>query len=396
MLNPILTMSLAQSALPTLAFTVTVGEHEKLYLVHRSHSQPLDLGIAQHPVWSPDGSTLAYIRRDPKGFGRDLMVCTPGTGNPRILHRQVANSCPIWASDSKTILFTVPRPQAKNEFTDAERACLVDSKTGKVTLLGDFKRGEAYEPRAVANNPWFLIPFVMKDQLFEHAVLWLVDTDGKRLRKLGRTELVEPSPNGRYVVHSGVEDHRVTELITGKSHRVRRGVGYVEWLPDSSAFTCFNSKSGSLMLVSQTGSILHLLPKGYDEIELSPTGKMAFLTNSETESMPLLFNLASGKIIKKFSNDAQYYRWEEKGKRVLYASLVGSKIVIKAFDTVPGLPAYEPKVLSEDEDLAPIASPDGKWLVFVTSGQTRLYECATGRWQDLAPTQATQIIFCPR
>lgn len=396
MLSLILTLSLAQSALPTLAFTVTVGEHEKLYLVHRSHSQPLDLGIAQHPVWSPDGSTIAYIRRDPKGFGHDLMVCTPGKGNPRILHRQVANSCPIWASDSKTILFTVPRPQAKNEFTDAERARLVDSKTGNVIQIGDFTRGEAFEPRAVANHPWFLIPFVIKDQLFEHAVLWLVDTNGKKLRRLGRTELVEPSPNGRYVVHSGVEDHLVTELMTGKSHRVRGGVGYVEWLPDSSAFTCFNSKAGSLMLVSKTGSALRLLPKGYDEIELSPTGKMGFLTSSETEALPLLCNLVSGKVIKKFSADAQCAGWSDDGKRLFYSTLVGDKFVIKAFDTVPGLPAVAPKDLPEDEGLAPEASPDGKWLVIATRESTRLYERATKRWHDLAPTKATQIIFSPR
>lgn len=396
MLSLILTLSLAQAPLPTLAFTIKAGEHEKLYLVHRSHSQPIDLGIAQYPVWSPDGSTLAYIRSDPEGFGLDLLVCTPGKGNPRILHRQVANGAPIWAADSKTIFFTLPRPMAKDEFADAERARLVDSKTGKVTQIGDFKRGEAYAPRAVANNPWFLIPFIEKDQLFEQAVLWLVDASGRKLQKLGRTEMVEPSPNGRCVVHGGGGDYQVTELTTGKSHRVRGGGGYVEWLPDSSAFTCINWKTGSLMLVSRTGSRLRLLPKGYNAIELSPTGKMAFLTNSEEGSAPLLYNLSSGKVIQKFSNDDYCVGWSDDEKRLFYSTLVGDKDVIKAFDTVPGLPAFKPEVLSEDEDPAPEASPDGKWLAYALRDKTRLYECATGRWQDLAPTKATQIIFSPR
>ncbi len=402
MLIQTLSLMLAVQSAPPVAFTTSDKAGFQLF-VAQADSVLRELGSAHDPVWSPDGSSLAYLRcKGPRSDEHTLMVWTPGKGEPRAVYETSSELAPVWSSDSKTLLvaFVVKTAPEDDDF-GIFKATLVDVASGKSADLGEICIDEDTTPVAVPNSPNFLVNLgSWEDEETPH--LWLVDSAGKKLKDLGEGYMAEPSPNGKYAAVLDGSKVISIDLATGARQKLAHCCdcesSWPNWMPDSSGVLVYDGAEEVVVLVSPTGTVLKKLPKGYDSADLDPTGRIAVLGGN---SKACVYDLSGGRLLAEVGDYCYSIGWADDGKRYFYASVTEDEsedyeTKLRAFDLVKGLTAFPEKPMDIDSDGLPEISSNGKWLIFPGKDKTSIYECATGKWRDLASKSYFEVAFCPK
>jgi TolB protein len=131
--------------------------------------------IDEHPIWSPDGGKIAFLRKTPDGYV-DVFVASAVGGSPeptKLSDPDVhVTSPPNWTPDSQEVLFSTQRVD-----NDSHGIYVVSSDgTGERVLLED-----AYARGAVRSPDGRWIAFVRDDAGSGHVAIWLLRPDGTDL-----------------------------------------------------------------------------------------------------------------------------------------------------------------------------------------------------------------------
>ena len=129
-------------------------------------------GSAWFPVFSPDGSTLAFH------VGRDVHTMAASGGELRRLTVDPANGMyPSWSPDGKRLAFMSWRSDKTEIFT-----MNADGSDQKVLVSMD--RGDVVDPRWSPDGSQIAFVHLPDGMNGSGAVLCVVDADGRRLRRL--------------------------------------------------------------------------------------------------------------------------------------------------------------------------------------------------------------------
>jgi Tol biopolymer transport system component len=266
----------------------------------RLTSGPGTDGCAASPVWSPDGSRIAFVRNydDPSGSDREFpgeiyVIRGDGTGLRRLTGRIIDVSQPEWSPDGRALAFESRQLPARIKI---------------VSLDGT-------SPRAVGPRlEWPAEPAWSPDGR-EIAVVQRVRSD---ITKPARSSIGAFSPSGTVV----------RSLVTA-----RRGeLGSPLWSPDGStlafmAYRCANAGTcrGDVRLTStRSGAAdrrLILLPgSGVDSLAWSPDGR----TIAGANGLPGIWTMRLGQArpARLTRNDADVQPvWSSDGRAIAFARL---------------------------------------------------------------------------
>lgn len=168
---------------------------------------------AHAPIWSPDGSHVAFIstfREGPleigeKLFAPSLFVANLDGTHPRYFVQEDrlpgVTSNPSWSNDGTKIAYVLPVPQ--------NGIGIVDIQSGEITQLDsesveEFSKGTIdtdgiLPPDSIAWLPGDnLILMVTNSEEATHDILWVIEPDGKNPLKLvqGNIQQIQLSPTG--------------------------------------------------------------------------------------------------------------------------------------------------------------------------------------------------------
>jgi dipeptidyl aminopeptidase/acylaminoacyl peptidase len=207
-------------------------------------------GIDVDPLFSFDGSKVAFLRRDDAGLER-LMLADPDGSDLRVL-----TPTPIhdrqgweWAGDGRSFVLT-------SDIDGLETLSVVDVGTATTHPLdlGMDIRDAFYAP-PTGTSIAFLAP-----RLASQARIYLVDNDGTNVRALTSpiTSLSAPawSPDGRWIAYSGHDDTLKQDVVhvvaaDGSSDRVIPNPPDVDHQGDPSW-----SPDGRSLLVGRTYTVM--------------------------------------------------------------------------------------------------------------------------------------------
>lgn len=191
-----------------------------IYVVDSPGSRPRQLAVGTTPVWSPDGSRIAYCRRNSfSGPSQIELVNADGT-NPRRLTNTSGHACePSWSPDGASLLYV-----EKGKGYSAEGTIyMVNPDDGKTVTIG-VGRSPSWSPDSDR------IAYQASNKII------VVNADGANPMLIGRGHSPRWSPDGSHLLFFGVRaDHHPCSLfrepgITGDCSRLQGSIWVA--LPD--------------------------------------------------------------------------------------------------------------------------------------------------------------------
>lgn len=404
---------------PYVAFTA--GKSEHVYVGPANGTGFQDLGPGSGPIWSPDGSTLAYHTgtSEDDGCSHRLMIWRRGELKPKLIHESM--SCypaPVWSSDSKSLFFLKfdpvekssqagkakkPLDEALDELLDMPASgWIVDVATGKKASIGIVDPGglmvcdeEQTVASAIPGTPNFLVNMGSQDG---ESRVWIVDPYANKIKDLGKGALEGVSPDGKYGTLMDKRHLWTVELSTGTRSKVAFLcdciVPHVEWMPNSSGLICFDAYEGWLRLMSPTGQVMRRISETNECAWISPNGAKAVLNRSEGRIEDLcqieLFDFASGKTELGAKGDLYPLGWSSDGSNFFYSEFDDEADETVRALALPGAPPFKPLKLGDDEEVE--MSADGKWLI-VTSldGGAKVFDSKSNSWLTITKSNIGTI-----
>ena len=205
------------------------------------------------PVWSPDGSRIAF-----HGLGSDgeqhLYIINADGSAVRQLPDGLAGSTPAWSPDGGALAFTLPSsPQSTIYLIRVDGTGL-----RRIAALPGWINEVAWSPDGTR--------LAFSTDHFDSADVWTVNADGSDLKRLasgaGYNRYPAWSPDGRrlaYIFEQDGESELYTMAADGSdAQRLTGGSGYISmpaWSPDGSqiAFSAYRGVQVDLYVVGASG-----------------------------------------------------------------------------------------------------------------------------------------------
>lgn len=235
--------------------------------------------LDRSPMFSPDGTRLAFIRSTIAGVSNDIYVMPTNGGSPKRLtfdHRPIMGS-PAWTADSREIIFSSDRGAATGLWRVSATGCLPAPVAGPVgaavwpTIPTNGKHTLVYQQGVFKSNIWRLD---LRDPAHhERPPVPIVSEKGDKMRP-------ELSPDGKKIAFEsnrlGFWDLWTCDLEKGDCNQITSlhgTAGRARWSPDGRyiAFEFHPNEHSEIYIVELPGGVPHLLPTIPGADNLSPS-----------------------------------------------------------------------------------------------------------------------------
>ncbi len=157
-------------------------------------------GSNSAPAWSPDGLRLA-IALSREGFTQIFMINADGTDLRRLTNSSAIDTEPCFSPDGRTIYFTSDRSGGPQIY----RMNAEGGEVRRVTFSGNYNISPAISP-----DGRMLTYISRREGRFQVYVLDLATSQETRLSDGSRDESPSFAPNGRYIMYASDADGRGT------------------------------------------------------------------------------------------------------------------------------------------------------------------------------------------
>jgi Tol biopolymer transport system component len=242
----------------------------------RSPRRLTDNCLDEHqPAWSPDGSTIAYVRTTRTGAGDIHLMAHDGTGHRAVTRGALSENSPAWSPDGDELLFS----------RSALRAG--DAEIFKLSLSGGRLSQLTNTPGSNGSPQWSSrneIVFTSTRDGPNRRQIYVMNADGSGQRRVtdGTFDAFDPawSPDGTAVVFAGrtglTQELWIVPAAGGPMKRLTTLGNYIPasdpaWSPDSqwivfsADFDGGKDSRHALAVVPATGGAVRWLP--YEPID---------------------------------------------------------------------------------------------------------------------------------
>jgi len=173
-------------------------DEDIIYVVDHPGGHPRQLALGTTPVWSPDGSRIAYCRRNRFSGPSQINVVNADGTNPRQLTKSSGRACESsWSPDGSSLAYV-----EKDKIYDADGTIHIVNADDGTTVTFGFGRGPSWSPDGKR------IAYQTKNQVF------VANADGTGPVLIGRGHSARWSPDGTHVLFLRVRaDHRPCSLF---------------------------------------------------------------------------------------------------------------------------------------------------------------------------------------
>ncbi|MGP4019353.1 LpqB family beta-propeller domain-containing protein [Saccharopolyspora sp. 5N708] len=354
------------------------------------------------PAWAPDGQRMAYVQQ--AGTRADLMV----DGQPVTAGEDVFLFTPEW-SGANGLLYTADG-KIRSRDLDADRPSDIpfEATVGQPAVHYD-KKAHDFDDRTPKQVKGILTPALSPDATRVAFValgdLWLMPIGGQP-RKVTDDDFYEVNPawsaDGRYLAYSsdraGTEDIYLRDVQTGDERRVTALDGAevsAAFSPDGTRLAYQDQAGATYVLDLGSGGVRELVPPlfGPGRPTWSADGStIAFAAVKryserfrEGTSQILTVDVATGQqtfhapgeehaSISTRGDDGPL--WSPNGDRMAF--VVDSTLRVMPVDDT-GTPTGPARELNGEITDAPSWSGDASELLYLSNGELRLADAATGR-----------------
>lgn len=248
------------------------------YSTHEITSPPPGY-LDRSPMFSPDGTQLAFIRSTIAGVSNDIYVMSTSGGEPKRLtfDRRPIMGSPAWTANGREIIFSSDRGVATGLWRVSATGCSPVPVAGPVgeavwpSIPTNGKHTLVYEQGVFKSNIWKLD---LREALHrDRAPLPIVSEKGDKMRP-------ELSPDGKMVAFEsnrlGFWDLWTCEAEKGDCNQVTSlhgTAGRARWSPDGRyiAFEFHPNEHSEIYVVEVPGGVPHLVPTIPGADNLSPS-----------------------------------------------------------------------------------------------------------------------------
>jgi Tol biopolymer transport system component/tRNA A-37 threonylcarbamoyl transferase component Bud32 len=335
-----------------------------------------DEATERHPVWSPDGKSIAYTA-DMHGIYQVFTKVVGAPDTAQLTHATGSCGKPMWSPDSATIYYV--------------------------------SHGDLWSVGASGGTPELVMANASETALHPDGKTLVFNRDGKRwagpLRGGTPTELTQ-GPQGDITSISFSPDGSKLAVVADRTLWILpypsgtpRNIGIVgpdvSWFPDNRRLLInggnFNNTMSVLDSTDGSSRVIYRVTGMFRDVSVSPGGKKIIYSGGTAEWNVLEISLPDGRIHTVVGGGGVSWQpdWAPSGTHYLFSTF-GAPGGIENRSAMDGFSrrVVEAPPGPETYTLAPRWSPDGTRFLFVQGPMTReqltIANAVGGRWTTLA------------
>jgi Tol biopolymer transport system component/DNA-binding winged helix-turn-helix (wHTH) protein len=299
-------------------------------LTVRRITQPPLLNKDRGPAFSPDGESLAFIRRTETGLPEMIVMMPAGGGETRVVlaFNNGIVGPPAWAADNQSILFSAGPPAVLRIPASGGQPSEVTAAVGPAWRPAVSHRGYrlAYQKISAATSVW-----QMNLRGADRSGATAPQAHGVVVTDTGRNEGVQVSPDGKKLAFMSNRSGSMEIWTSNRdgSNAIQLTAlglaGTPRWSPDgrSIAFDRDTGENGGIFIVRIDGGSPHPLVQG-NSGNLVPSwsrdGKSVYFASDRTGSWQVWKAPAEGGSPVQVTAHGGFAAYEARNGRALYYS----------------------------------------------------------------------------